>query len=210
MHWAVTIYSLQSLFTANLHASWVSACWIKITVKFLWQQHEMPRVQFYSRLWQERHDWLCVQPWRERLVCSIIGCDTAWKRLHSVNSLFCHAFQQVNWVVFPVSLVYGQWVFFLKGIICQTGTFGVCCSSSVLQHFADHNAFYTVWMRFSYCLLPLVSILLRTVWKSISRLLKRVSIRSSTNANFHLRRTGTQHKHGLNWPCAHAVSWCKC
>lgn len=109
--WVVTVYSLQFLFTANLHTSWVSACWITITVKFLWQQHEMPQEQFYSRLWQERHDWLSVQPWKERLVCSIIGCDTAWKWLHSVNTQFRYAYQQVNWVVLPVSLVYGQWVF---------------------------------------------------------------------------------------------------
>lgn len=100
MRWLVIVDSLQSLFTANLHASWLSARRTKITVKFPWQQHETPREQFYSRLWQERHDRLCMEPWRERLVCSIIGCDTAWRRLHSANDLFfCDAFVQVNWVV---------------------------------------------------------------------------------------------------------------
>lgn len=136
MHWVVTIYSLQSLFTANLHASWVSVCWIRITVKFLWQQHEMPREQFYSRLWQERHDWLCVQPWRERLVCSIIGCDTAWKRLHSVNNLFCYAFQQVNWVVWCMDSGFSYWkVSFVKqGPLVLV--FYLCCNiSQIVMHF---------------------------------------------------------------------------
>lgn len=99
MRWLVSVDSLQSLFTANLHASWLSVCWMKITVKFPWQRHETPREQFYSRLWQEQHDPLCMEPRRERLVCSIIGCDTAWRRLHSANNLFCDAFVQVNWVV---------------------------------------------------------------------------------------------------------------
>lgn len=110
----IAVCILQSLFAANLRASWVSVCWITITVKFLWQQHEMPWEQFYSRLWQERHDWLYTRPWRERLVCSIMGCDTAWKWLHSVNSVFRYAYQQVNWLVLPVSLLYWQRIFSTK------------------------------------------------------------------------------------------------
>ncbi len=131
-----------------------------------------PREQFHSRLWQERHDWLRVQPWRKRLVCSIIGCDTAWKLLHSVSSFLCHAFQQVNWVVPPVSLLYGQWVYLLKGIICQSRTCVACHSLSGLQHFTKYNVL-SLFGCFSVLFqAAVVSVLFCTVWNSVSLLFK--------------------------------------
>lgn len=44
-------------------------------------------------------------------MCSIIGCDTAWKRLCSAITVFRYAYQQVNWVVLLDSLAWGERLF---------------------------------------------------------------------------------------------------
>lgn len=87
--------SFLPLYAVILYACWVLVCRIIITVWFLRQRRETPWKQFSRRLW--RAPWLTGRG--GRLVCSVTGRGTAWKRLHTPLFFFVflgYAYQQVN------------------------------------------------------------------------------------------------------------------